>query len=136
MALSFDYQEETYRVGDSIRVHLKISEDDKTRIQVFEGLVIGIKGRQENKSFTVRKIGAKSVGVERIFPLMTPVIDKIELKARGKVRRAKLYYLRDRVGRKALRVKEDKTAQYASKKTNGKAPASGSKSRGTGKKSS
>ena len=105
MALQFTFQDNNYHVGDTIRVHLKIREDNKTRTQVFEGLVMGIKGKDINKTFTVRKIGANSVGVERILPVMSPNIEKIEIKSRGKVRRAKLNYLRDRIGRRALRVK-------------------------------
>lgn len=127
MALNFQLQDQTYNVGDTVRVHQRITEDDKTRIQVFEGLIIAIKGRQENRSFTVRKIGANNIGVERIIPVLSPIIDKIEIKSRGKVRRSKLYYLRDRVGRRALRVKEDKTAQHASP-TNGQASSPRSKS--------
>lgn len=111
MANSFTYQDQVINVGDTIRVHQKIQEDDKTRIQVFEGLLIAIKGRDVNKTFTVRKIGANSIGVERIIPIASPLIDKIEIKSRGGVRRAKLYYMRDRVGRRASRVKEKKALQ-------------------------
>ena len=89
-----------------MRVHYKVTEGDKSRIQPFEGIVISKKGSNVSKTFTVRKIGADSVAVERIFPLFSPNIDKIEVVKKGSVRRAKLYYLRDRVGKAASRVKE------------------------------
>ncbi len=83
--------------GDLVRVHQKIKEDDKTRIQVFEGTVISIKGRGENKTFMVRKM-VGDIAVERIWPLMSPNIAKVEVKAKAKekVRRAKLYFLRNK----------------------------------------
>src|SRR3989304_4886482 len=87
-----------FRAGDTLRVHYKVTEGDKSRIQPFEGIVISKKGSNVSKTFTVRKIGADSVAVERIFPLFSPNIDKIEVVKKGSVRRAKLYYLRDRVG--------------------------------------
>ena len=81
--------------GDTVRVHQKIQEGEKTRIQVFEGVVLKIKGRGENKSFSVQKV-VGDIAVERIWPLMSPLIDKVELKAKAKkrVKRAKLYNLR------------------------------------------
>jgi large subunit ribosomal protein L19 len=81
--------------GDTVRVHQKIQEQDKTRIQVFEGMVLQIKGRGDNKSFTVRKL-VGDVAVERIWPIMSPNIEKVEVKAHSKkkIRRAKLYYVR------------------------------------------
>lgn len=96
----------TFGVGDTISVHQKIVEGDKTRTQIFKGIVIGIKGHQGLKSFTVRKISSIGVAVEKIFPLETPTVTKIEVVKKGKVRRAKLYYLRDRVGKKATKVKD------------------------------
>ena len=89
-----------FKPGDTVRVHAKVKEGDKERIQVFEGVVIGRKGNGIESTFTVRKI-SYGVGVERIFPLHSPLIDKIEIAARGRVRRAKLYYLRDLSGKKA-----------------------------------
>ena len=91
-------------VGDTVRVHLKVKEGNRERIQVFEGTVIAKKHGGINETFTVRRI-SYGVGVEKVFPLYSPVIEKVETIRRGKVRRAKLYYLRDRVG-KAAKVKE------------------------------
>jgi large subunit ribosomal protein L19 len=91
--------------GDTVKVHVRVTEGERTRIQVFEGDVIARRGSGPRETFTVRKISFNSVGVERIFPLHAPIIDKIEVMRKGKVRRAKLYYLRDRVGKKA-KIKE------------------------------
>ena len=91
-------------VGDTVRVHLKVKEGNRERIQVFEGTIIAKKHGGINETFTVRRI-SYGVGVEKVFPLYSPVIEKVETIRRGKVRRAKLYYLRDRVG-KAAKVKE------------------------------
>ena len=91
-------------VGDTVRVHIHIKEGNRERIQVFEGTVIAKKHGGINETFTVRRI-SYGVGVEKVFPLYSPVIEKVETIRRGKVRRAKLYYLRDRVG-KAAKVKE------------------------------
>ncbi len=93
-----------FRVGDSVKVHVKVREGDKDRIQIFQGMVIAMKGGGTGSTFTVRKI-SDGVGVERIFPLHSPIIGKIEVVRRGRVRRAKLYYLRARRG-KAARVEE------------------------------
>ena len=95
-----------FRVGDTIKVHYKIKEGSKVRIQVFQGIVIQRRGAQISQSFTVRKI-SNGVAVERIFPLHSPNIDKIEVVRFGRVRRAKLFYLRKAKG-KAARVKEKK----------------------------
>ena len=90
-------------------MHVKVTEGNRTRVQVFEGDVIARRGSGSAETFTVRKISFNGVGVERIFPVHAPVIDKIEVLRRGKVRRAKLYYLRDRVGKKA-KIKEQRSA--------------------------
>ncbi|HWW60261.1 MAG TPA: 50S ribosomal protein L19 [Thermoanaerobaculia bacterium] len=90
--------------GDTIKVHVKVKEGDKERIQVFQGVVISRKGGGTRQMFTVRKISG-GVGVERMFPLYSPTIDKIEVERHGRVRRAKLYYLRDLRG-KAARIEE------------------------------
>lgn len=93
-----------FRPGDTVRVHQRIIEANRERIQVFEGVVIARRNRGINSSFTVRKI-SYGEGVERVFPLFSPRIEKIEVLRRGRVRRAKLYYLRDRQG-KAARIRE------------------------------
>jgi large subunit ribosomal protein L19 len=94
----------SFRPGDTVRVHLKVVEGQRERIQVFEGVVIKRRGGGISETFTVRKV-SYGVGVERTLPLHSPKIEKIEVVRHGKVRRAKLYYLRDRVG-KAARIKE------------------------------
>jgi large subunit ribosomal protein L19 len=101
----------SFRVGDTIKVHAKVVEGDKERIQVFEGVVIGRQGSGARESVRVRKL-SYGVGVERLFPVHSPMIDKIELAKEGKVRRAKLYFLRELRG-KAARIKE-KERVYAS----------------------
>ena len=93
-----------FNVGDSLKVHTRVVEGGKERIQIFAGLCIGIKGSGLNTSYTVRKISSGE-GVERVFPLHTPRVAQIEVTRRGKVRRAKLNYLRERVGKRALYVK-------------------------------
>lgn len=91
-------------IGDTVKVHVRIKEGDKFRIQIFEGTVIAKKHGGINETFTVRRV-AHGCGIERVFPLHSPVVDKVEKVRTGKARRAKLYYLRDRVG-KAAKVKE------------------------------
>src|ERR671923_319438 len=97
-----------FQVGDTVRIHVKIKEGDKERIQIFEGIVIARKNGDLRSTFTVRKTSFGQ-GVERIFPLHSPVIEKIEVVRRGRVRRAKLYYLRKLRG-KAARIKEVKAS--------------------------
>ena len=99
-----------FNVGDTVRVHTKVVEGDKERIQVFAGIVIGRRGRGVNEMFTVRRI-SYGEGVERIFPVNSPRVDKIEIERRGHVRRAKLTYLRNRIGKGAMAVKEKETAR-------------------------
>ena len=110
----------TFHVGDTVRVHYKLIEKEKVsgktkrevheetheRTQVFEGIVIAIKGVGDNIMFTVRRIGAARLGIERIFPLISPWIRNLEVKKYGVVRRAKLYYLRDRIGKSATKIEE------------------------------
>jgi large subunit ribosomal protein L19 len=93
-----------FRPGDSVRVHVRVVEGERERVQVFEGIVIRRRGSQLSQTFTVRKLSF-GVGVERTFPVHSPMIARIEVVTRGDVRRAKLYYLRSRVGKKA-KVKE------------------------------
>ena len=96
-----------FRPGDTVRVHVRIKEGDKERIQMFEGVVIRRKRGGVHSTFTVRKV-SYGVGVERIFPLHAPVIAKVEVKTRGQVRRSRLFYLRERTG-KAARIRERRT---------------------------
>ena len=93
-----------FRAGDTVRVHVRVVEGNKQRIQVFQGVVIARRGGGTRESFTVRKISG-GIGVERVFPLHSPSLDKIEVVRHGKVRRAKLYYLRELRG-KAARIEE------------------------------
>lgn len=90
----------TFEIGDTVRVHVKVVEGDKERIQVFEGVVIARKGGRNSETFTVRKI-SYGVGVERIFPVHSPIVTRVDVVRQGKVRRAKLYYLRAKKGRTA-----------------------------------
>lgn len=112
-----------FHVGDTIRVHYKLIEHEKVagktkrevkeqtreRVQIFEGIVLAIKGSSENTMITVRKIGVGAIGIERIFPLISPWIKTIDVKKQGKVRRAKLYYLRGRTGKAATKIDEAAT---------------------------
>ncbi|AKL98571.1 50S ribosomal protein L19 [Endomicrobium proavitum] len=101
----------SFKPGDQVKVHFKVVEGGNERIQVFEGVVIRIKGSGLSETFTVRKISF-GIGVERIFPVNSPRIDKVEVARRGKVRRAKLYYLRNLSG-KAARISEDSSRRPA-----------------------
>ena len=94
-----------FSVGDSVRVHTRVVEGDKERIQIFTGIVIGRKGRGSNETFTVRRI-SYGEGVERVFPLHSPRIAKVEVEQQGRARRAKLNYLRGRKGKEATAVRE------------------------------
>ncbi len=99
-----------FRPGDTVKVHVKVIEGNRSRIQVFQGVVLGRQGDGIRETFTVRKISF-GTGVERVFPVHSPIIEKIELVSRGDVRRAKLYYLRDRKGKAAkVREKRDNSA--------------------------
>src|SRR5437667_11428809 len=97
-----------WAVGDTVRVHTKVIEGDKERIQIFTGVVIGKRGRGLNEMFTVRRISCGE-GAERVFPVHSPRVDKIEVERKGSVRRAKLTYLRKRIGKGAVAVKEKDT---------------------------
>lgn len=103
--ISAKFGEEHLHIGDTLRVHSKVEEGGKVRIQIFEGILIRLQGRGENKTFTLRRIGAGGIGVERIWPLDARSLVKIDVKKKAsKVRRSKLYYLRDLIGREAIRV--------------------------------
>lgn len=113
MANQAIFGETTFHVGDTVRVHYKLIEKEKVagktkrevkeeireRVQVFEGVVIATRGQGDGKSFTVRRIGVGNIGVERVFPLISPWIKKVTVKAKGNVRRAKLYFLREKTGK-------------------------------------
>jgi len=98
MALTTQHNEITFGVGDRVKVHQKITEKDRTRTQVFEGMVIAIKNREETRTFTVRRIGEAQVGIERIFSLASPLIEKVEVVKKGTagVRHSKLYFTRNK----------------------------------------
>ena len=99
-----------FKVGDGVRVHLKVKEGDKTRIQVFAGIVISRKGGGVQENFTVRRI-ASGVGVEKVFPVNSPTIEKIEVDRESVTMRARMYYMRDRIGKAANQVKEKRLVE-------------------------
>lgn len=103
----------TPRPGDTVKVHVKVIEGDKSRLQIFQGVVINVRGEGARKSFTVRKV-SMGVGVERIFPFYSPVVDKIEVARTGRVRRAKLFYLRSKKGKAAKIEGEEQQPSSAS----------------------
>ena len=111
----FRKNEAKFEVGDSVRVHTKVVEGEKERIQIFAGVVMGKRGTGLNETFTVRRI-SYGEGVERIFPLHSPRVDKVEVERQGSVRRAKLTYLRKRLGKGATLVKEKETKVQAAAK--------------------
>lgn len=104
MAISALIKDTSVHVGDIVQVHLKVVEGEKERIQIFEGMILGIRGRGDNRTFTVRKISSGNIGVERIFPLISPWIVKVTVKKTGQVRRAKLNYVRDQSSRQVSRI--------------------------------
>lgn len=108
----------TPRPGDTVKVHVKVIEGDKSRLQIFQGVVINVRGEGARKSFTVRKV-SMGVGVERIFPFYSPVVDKIEVARTGRVRRAKLFYLRGKKG-KAAKIEGEDLVTSAATETAGK----------------
>ena len=107
--------------GDTVRVHVKIKEGDKERVQIFQGTVIGRRGGGTNETFTVRKV-SQGIGVERVFPLLSPNVAKIERIRAGRVRRAKLYYLRGLTG-KSARIKEELSDKIKGSRTKAKKTA-------------
>lgn len=103
--ISAQFGEQALHIGDIVRIHSRVEEGGRVRIQVFEGILIRLKGRGENQTFTVRKIGVGGIGVERIWPLNSKSLVKVEVKKKASgVRRSKLYYLRELSGRSAVRV--------------------------------
>ncbi len=125
----FRKQVTDFRVGDTVRVHTKVVEGDKERIQIFSGVVIGRRGHGLNEMFTVRRI-SYGEGVERVFPLHSPRVDKVEVERKGSVRRAKLTYLRKRLGKGATLVKE---REGRGGEVPGNAPAAGAAESAPGK---
>lgn len=107
MANSAVHKEVSFHVGDTVRVHQSIKEGEKARIQIFEGIVIAIKASGD-PTFTVRKIASGQIAVEKIFPLHAPVVAKVEVKKTSFTRRAKLYYLRDLIGKSATKIRSAK----------------------------
>lgn len=106
MAKYFTYNNQSISVGDSVKVGFNVVEGDKTRQQYFEGIIIAVDNREAGKAFTIRKIAAGSIGVERIVPIASPALASIEILTRGDVRRAKLYYMRDRIGKQSMKIKK------------------------------
>lgn len=106
MAKYFTYNDQSISVGDTVKVALNVSEGEKTRQQIFEGIVIAVDNRQSGKRFTVRKVAAGGIGVERILPIGSPIIANISVVTQGDVRRSKLYYLRNRTGKGAMKIKK------------------------------
>lgn len=104
MAISATIKEVPVHVGDIIRIHTKVVEGDKERVQIFEGMLLGLRGRGDNRTFTARKISSGNIGVERIFPFISPWIVKIEVKKKGTVRRAKLNYVRYQSSRQVSQI--------------------------------
>lgn len=117
MTISTNFKEIKINVGDRISVSQKVKEGEKSRTQVFEGILIAIKNRESGKSITVRRVGEQNVGIERVFPLKSPTIESILVKKTGSkgARRAKLYYLR-----KSSKTKQDKIYKRSLRKTNSK----------------
>ena len=113
-----------FEIGDTVRVHVKVVEGDKERIQVFEGVVIGRKGSLNTETFTVRKV-SYGVGVERIFPIHSPTVNRVDVIRQGKVRRAKLYYLRDKKGKMAKVAEREFTQESKADAGTDASPPSG-----------
>ena len=103
-----------FKVGDGVRVHVKVREGEKERIQMFAGIVICRKGHGVEETFTVRRI-ASGIGVERVFPVHSPLVDKVEVERESETMRARMYYIRDRVGKEATKVKEKRFVTRAAK---------------------
>lgn len=118
MALSIKHKETQFGVGDVVRISQRIKEGEKQRIQITEGTVISIKGRNENKTFTVRRIGAQQIGIERIIPLFSPTVEKIEIVRKGMqgVRHAKLFYIRKKSKRQIERIYSRSNKRISAKK--------------------
>ena len=108
MAIFATINKQQFSIGDTVRVYQKFKMGEKVQSQYFQGVVIAIKGRGEGKSFTVRKIGADGIGMEKIWPIKSPIITDVKVRKKGTSRRAKLYYLRQRKGKNSLKIKTRK----------------------------
>jgi large subunit ribosomal protein L19 len=117
MALLATHKDKEFHIGDIVRVHQKIQEDNKTRTQVFEGTVMAIQGQGMGKSFIVRRIGAANVAIERIFPLSSPLVEKVEVKTPGHVKRSKIYFIREKSARELAEITRPRTVRSASQKS-------------------
>ncbi len=108
MSQYFKFHDTEIAVGDTVKIYEEIQEGEKKRNQIFEGIVIALKNSQNNKTLVVRKLSTNNIGVEKIFPLAMPAIKQILVVKKGQVRRAKLYYLRNKIGKDAYKIKEKK----------------------------
>jgi large subunit ribosomal protein L19 len=131
MALIAKHKDTTFGVGDRVKVTQKIKEGEKMRLQVFDGIVIGIKGEGENKSFTVRRIGVQQIGIERIYPLISPNIEKIDVMRSGLkgIRRAKLYYIRKKPKKEIEKIYSRETSKDVISKEKSKSKTSSRKTK-------
>lgn len=138
MALIATHNDTSFGVGDRVKVIQKIKEGEKTRLQSFEGMVIAIRGRQENKTFTVRRIGEAQIGIEKIFPVSTPTIERVEVVKKGLpgVRRAKLYYTRDKSRKEVEKIYSRANRKETAKKTQSVASSNKKTAKKSPKKSS
>jgi large subunit ribosomal protein L19 len=118
MALRIKHNEIEFGIGDRVKVHQRIKEGEKTRVQIFDGIVLSIKGRDENKMFTVRRIGEANIGIERIFPIFSPTLEKVEVVKNGTqgVNQAKIYYIREKAPREVEKIYSRARQREANKK--------------------
>ncbi len=131
MSLRTTHNQIEFGVGDSVRVHQNVKEKEKTRLQIFEGMVIAIKGKQVGKTVTVRRIGAANIGIERIFNLGSPLIEKVEVVRKGTagVNRSKLYYIRDKSKKEIEKIYSRAHVRLTSKTQTADASKKGKKSK-------
>lgn len=134
MVLLATHKKGQFKTGDIVRVHQKIQDDNKTRTQIFEGTVIAIGGHGFGKSFTVRRIGASGVGIERIFPLFSPLVERVEVKNPGFVRRSKIYFIRDKSAREIAEITRPRGKKVKGKNDGFKKPSSKIKTKAKHKK--
>lgn len=120
MSFLATHKNNQFHTGDIVRVHQKIQEDNKTRTQIFEGTVIAIQGSGMSKSFCVRRVGVADVAIERIFPLASPLVEKVEVKTLGHVRRSKIYFIRDKSAREIAEITRPKKSVHTKAKSRSK----------------